>query len=86
MKIQCRAGFAARTILAAFVAGAVTGAVMTMVSLDATTHQRSADNAATRQFSGPHPREVALRLDGDASSVVSARPPDPSGTGQRADR
>jgi hypothetical protein len=86
MKIQCRASFAARTILAAFVAGAVAGAVMTMVLLDATTNQQTVDNAATAELSSSLPHQALLRLDGDASSVVPARPPDPSGTGRRVDR
>lgn len=84
MKIQCRAGFAARAVVAAFLAGAVAGSVMTMASLNATPHQQTMDNAATLELTRPH--EVTRRLGGGASSAASARPPGLSGTGQRVAR
>ena len=82
MEIHCRAGVAARTVLAAFIAGAAVGAVMTVISLETTTPRPDVNHIASLESSGP----VSPGPVGAASSAVSARPPDRSGTGRRDDR
>lgn len=82
MEIHCRAGVAARTVLAAFIAGAAAGAAMTMISLDTPTPRPEVSRVVSLEQAGL----VSPAPAGAASSAASARPPDRSGTEQRDDR